>query len=1072
MKALSSDVNEVNAVAQSNEELWEDYASSDEGLLQTLSSATQWGPLVSTQWDQGGFYNNYCPKKYGLRCAVGCTAVSIGQIANYWKYPASTTFSGGWWPDGDRYVLGGIDIDGDAAERHFPSFAELNSLLSSINYDGDHDEIGQLLFACGIKAQTEYDLGLPGFGGSGAYMKSGTYKKGLDYGSATLRSYHGVWPKYQNKVIENIQTGWPVQMGIYKSGDKAGHSVIVDGYKTTGEFHLNMGWGGGADNWYFLPDIDTSFLYPDFDTISSLIYDICPYEGWNQWGADEENTQSCIYGVPEDVDEINWDKWHRTTERSRYRFDGMVVGTGNKVYATVSPMDLGDGNPSYVYIINSYGEKVKDDIELSDAEYGLNYPAQLPEGYVFVTGGEGGLYRINPKTESVQKPYTLPAGYKFEDPLKFDEDGNLYAVAFQSLSPHTYRLYAFDDQGYARGYSWPFEAPSSCAIIHSPAIDSARNHVYVPYYNSSTETGYLTKLSRSTGGVEYTRSFSSLPAAYSTGPGTPSVGSDGTIYVGAYTTLYALDPDATLSVKWSKDLYPGIITRPPTIANEHLYVARWKEVVSSWKYVIEARRLSDGDVDWEIPFTLGSYDNISGQILAGSNGVIVFTIYKETPDTYTLYAYEDQGTTKTKLWEKEYPYGQAGDVALGPGNTLYVLGSERITAVSEGDRGDPDGAAMGFTDNAAPVMPFDPNPIDGANDVNLTVTLSWDCSDPEAHTLKYSLFVGESGYDMVPVDTNITSTSYELSGLKPATGYAWKILATDGQAISESPTWVFSTKPPNPDLSGDYFINFKDFSLLALHWMESCSEPNWCEGSDLNQDTIVDYNDLEIICRDWLKLTGLDDGLIAYWSFDEGAGSTVHDYSGNEINGEIYGDVNWIDGVSGKALDFNGVDGYVDFGNTVGNFGTEDFSVVFWFRTDTDRWETVMGKRVFCGEHSFFELQMSLPASPGRMYVELYEGFPSINGSFYSNQRLDDNQWHLLTITRKDIEGRLYIDGFLDASNSSAEVINMSNSASFLMGNGPCYPVHSDFFSGELDEVRIYNRALTAYEIQYLYENP
>ena len=103
------------------------------------------------------------------------------------------------------------------------------------------------------------------------------------------------------------------------------------------------------------------------------------------------------------------------------------------------------------------------------------------------------------------------------------------------------------------------------------------------------------------------------------------------------------------------------------------------------------------------------------------------------------------------------------------------------------------------------------------------------------------------------------------------------------------------------------------------------------------------------------------------------------------------------------------------------------------------------------------------------MLIELYEGYPSIHGNFYSNQRLDDNQWHLLTITRQGVQGKLYIDGFLDASGSSAEVINISNSASFLMGDGPCYPVHTEFFSGELDEVRIYNRALTGTEIEYLY---
>ena len=52
------------------------------------------------------------------------------------------------------------------------------------------------------------------------------------------------------------------------------------------------------------------------------------------------------------------------------------------------------------------------------------------------------------------------------------------------------------------------------------------------------------------------------------------------------------------------------------------------------------------------------------------------------------------------------------------------------------------------------------------------------------------------------------------------TGYAWKIIATDGQAVSEGPTWVFATKPPNPDLNDDGIVNFIDFAKLAGNWLE------------------------------------------------------------------------------------------------------------------------------------------------------------------------------------------------------------------------------------------------------------
>ncbi len=256
------------------------------------------------------------------------------------------------------------------------------------------------------------------------------------------------------------------------------------------------------------------------------------------------------------------------------------------------------------------------------------------------------------------------------------------------------------------------------------------------------------------------------------------------------------------------------------------------------------------------------------------------------------------------------------------------------------------------------------------------------------------------------------------------------------------------------------------------------THPPACQGpipGDLNHDCYVNFSDFAVIAQYWLLSGNPQDsasGIVAYWSFDEGTGNTVHDYSKNGNNGQLNGGVTSIDGVSGKALDFDGVDGYVNFNNTIGNFGTDDFSVTFWFRTDSNQPETVMVKRVFCGAHSFFEVSMSDGATPtGHMNVEVYETNDNHN-SMYSKQRLDDNQWHLIIIMRQGVETCLYIDGSLDNNDSSTQIVNVSNSASFRLCDGPCRSVgNTDFFSGELDEVLIYNRALTATEVQYLYEN-
>ena len=77
----------------------------------------QWGPLITTDWYQSGYYNNKCPyvipRLPGARRVVGCVATAMAQIINYWEYPSSLFFDARPYPSGDSYNFG-IDIDSDA----------------------------------------------------------------------------------------------------------------------------------------------------------------------------------------------------------------------------------------------------------------------------------------------------------------------------------------------------------------------------------------------------------------------------------------------------------------------------------------------------------------------------------------------------------------------------------------------------------------------------------------------------------------------------------------------------------------------------------------------------------------------------------------------------------------------------------------------------------------------------------------------------------------------------------------------------------------------------------------------
>jgi hypothetical protein len=850
-KVMKSKSNEITTLAQTNNDLWNKYSSSETALLETLFDTTQWGPLVTTHWDQGYPFNKYCPRdpRNNYRCPVGCVATAATQIINYWNYPGTISFD----DSGDSYTSRVIDlslslplveivsirIDEDAGTYDFPTFDQLNSALSTVNYGSNEDEQAYLCFAVGIKHGMGYS-----WKGSGSYLKASVYTKGLDYGSAhwKLSNWNMI---VMSKAIENIKKGWPIQIGISNYLVLDAHSVVVDGYKETGEFHLNLGWGGEGDSWYFLPIVDTTEA-PDpgdyyFNTVTQVVYDICPYQGWQQYGGNQYNNFLTRYTIPDE--EPIREKWFGTISPT---CKGMIVGTQNNIYITKDPLIIND--PAYhpaLVIINCYGEKL-DEIEITQTSSTVSHPVESPDGNIYVGAGDG-IYRIIPRTRAVQRIY-YDAGnsYYGDQTPRLDESGRMY---FGS----TTTLICVSSTG---SVLWTWNCPSGGVMYTGiPSVDTGRDNVYMGYWKSATQTAYLACINRLTGITRYEQSFSSITTA-DRGIHTPAIGSDGTVYTSVRTKIYALTPGtSSFSQKWMQDKlyarYQPIALGP----DDTVYTEYWTQTGGSYYVTFAALNPVNGNVKWEVKKPdVGTYTNF-GQPYCGTNGVVIFPVKWDTSpdDTIELFAYRDNGSSAQILWNYDREDDSAAQLAMGPGATVYLYGNQEIVALSNGDVGDPDGGGMSYTNNIRPNLPSTPTPADEANDIDLTVTLSWTCSDPEAQTLKYSLFVGESGYDMVPVATDLNTPSYNLNGLKPGTGYAWTIIATDGQAVAEGPTWVFSTKPPNPDLSGDGFVNFVDFAILASHWLESdCGN---CGGADLDNEEDVDFADLDILAENWLAGT-------------------------------------------------------------------------------------------------------------------------------------------------------------------------------------------------------------------------
>jgi len=768
-------------------------------------SSIQFGPLLETDWEQTAHFNDLCPDipdpKYMGKCAVGCVATALAQILNYWDDTRGYGFLGVTsFNASDAYVSkgaeGNIAIDGDASTYNFPTFAQVTDYFQNYAYGNTYESY--LSYAASLAVQMNYGIG----SGQGIFPVATALRDKFLFGSARTRVLP--WPTLRDEVIENIQNGMPVQAGITYFGFFNGHSVVLDGYRTSdGYFHVNMGWWDESVNfWYDLPFIDTP--YYDFNFINAIVYDILPNQGWNQYGADERNTFSSIYGAPEERTE----KW-RATCPSELAFSDILIGTSDYVYAAVSP-DVWS-NHSYVYVIDQFGTILRQ-IEL-DVNGQIDFMCQSQNGELFaaVSDDSAYIYRIDPKQGSAVRIFSEPFGHQIQT-LKIDKEGWLFAVTF-------WRVYALTRTGNPH-WSAPFVVPSGSDFQGSrsmPAIDVSRQRIYIAYYNSTTDHVYLAALNRLNGQAVETRDFGTF-TLLSLKPS--SLGDDGTVYIGMKGILYALDPDNLLGTpRWTKSL---LISHTPAVGRDNtLYFPYWEQITGTWYNKLGAFDPSDGTERWNIPFQLDEAEENIFQPYIASNGIVLFTIeYAGTPKTYTLYAYKDNGSSAGKLWE--YDVGPSGgDYAFGPGRTVYAWGktglAQTIYALSEGDVGDPYGAGMNFENNNAPDPVSNPSPADGATGNDTTsVQLSWDYLDPDGHTLKYDIYVcalvDSVEVAFVPVASQVTGNSYTLTNLLRGTQYLWSVVATDGQAFSQGPVWTFSTCPTDVDDEGVTILP-KEFSL-------------------------------------------------------------------------------------------------------------------------------------------------------------------------------------------------------------------------------------------------------------------
>ena len=220
-------------------------------------------------------------------------------------------------------------------------------------------------------------------------------------------------------------------------------------------------------------------------------------------------------------------------------------------------------------------------------------------------------------------------------------------------------------------------------------------------------------------------------------------------------------------------------------------------------------------------------------------------------------------------------------------------------------------------------------------------------------------------------------------------------------------------------------------------------------------------------------------GLVARWSFDEASGSIAHDRTGT-YNGMLSasGAAFVPGGVSGNAMSLNKTaNGFVNFGNVL-PFTTGDFTIVAWIKMQAG---DTTDDRVIIAKHEAFTqngyiLDVNTSGGTGQPNKAFfYDGGAFGSGiaqAIYSTSIVNDGAWH--QVVGVHVAGGnkfIYVDGApAEASNASRIVAN--NAAPLLLGGMNRSGVATGMFTGLIDEVQIYNQALSASEVDFLFHSP
>jgi hypothetical protein len=197
------------------------------------------------------------------------------------------------------------------------------------------------------------------------------------------------------------------------------------------------------------------------------------------------------------------------------------------------------------------------------------------------------------------------------------------------------------------------------------------------------------------------------------------------------------------------------------------------------------------------------------------------------------------------------------------------------------------------------------------------------------------------------------------------------------------------------------------------------------------------------------------DPLVAWYKLDDGSGTTAADSSAYDNDGTLIGVPEWVSGHLNGGLDFNGISDYVDCGNDVSLDITDAVTLTAW--VDTNDCNN--------GEHNPYVTKGDTSYAI-KHYLNNSIQFFIYDGTWYQVDYLIDDSfnddWHHVAGTYDGMQLKLYVDGILSGVTNHIGSI-ATNTYNVNIGRNS--EATDRFYDGLIDDVRIYDKALSQAEI-------